>query len=453
MSAFAGRLWRLKQEAGDPSYEEMSVRLGAAASRSSLAAAAKGRSLPSWETTWEFVRVLAVDRLGRDARETEREWREHWRQAKVAELSTADAAPGPGLAGAATPGPAATPGVGPAAESGAAAASPASKTRASAPPAGEAGVSDASEAAGQAGEIGTGKTAAQAGEAGASAASEAAGQAGEIGTGKTAAQAGEAGVSAAGDAAAAPLPTASPGRAGAAAKPAGETTAPAASATGAGVSAASPAAGEAGQIAARTGGAGQIAAQTGEAGRTAAGQIENRHEPAAPAGGRPTSPGASSRRHVGIAVAAAAGAVLTVAVLAFVVLGRQPDGGDAVAPPAAAVSPDHDDSQFEGDITYPDGTVVPPNSSFTKIWRIRNTGTVVWANRFLGRVNEQPCQAPTVVAVPQTKPGATVDIAVTVRTPAKPGRCKIYWKMADEQGRTLFPLKRPIFLDVQVGGS
>jgi hypothetical protein len=42
---------------------------------------------------------------------------------------------------------------------------------------------------------------------------------------------------------------------------------------------------------------------------------------------------------------------------------------------------------------------------------------------------------------------------VTVRTPAKPGRCKIYWKMADEQGRTLFPLKRPIFLDVQVGGS
>ena len=77
VGAFADRLWQLRREAGDPSYEEMSGRLGAAASKSSLAAAAQGRSLPSWETTWEFVRVLAVDRLGRDPAETELEWREH----------------------------------------------------------------------------------------------------------------------------------------------------------------------------------------------------------------------------------------------------------------------------------------------------------------------------------------------------------------------------------------
>ena len=83
MAAFADRLWRLKVEAGDPPFAEMSSRLGAAASKSSLAAAAQGRRLPSWETTWEFVRVLAVGRLGRDPEETEREWREHWRLAKV----------------------------------------------------------------------------------------------------------------------------------------------------------------------------------------------------------------------------------------------------------------------------------------------------------------------------------------------------------------------------------
>ncbi|RSM47920.1 hypothetical protein DMB66_47330 [Actinoplanes sp. ATCC 53533] len=243
--------------------------------------------------------------------------------------------------------------------------------------------------------------------------------------------------------------------------------------------------GETGKAAAQAGGAGKaeaavetgkLAAQAGEAGKAKAaietgklaaqadetgefavsGPVGSRHEPAAPAAGSSASPGVAGRRRFGvaIAVAAAALAALTSVVLAFVVLARQPDGsGGAGAPPAAAASPDHDDSQFEGDITFPDGTVVPPNSSFTKIWRIRNTGTVFWANRFLGRVNEQPCQAPAVVAVPQTGPGETVDIAVTVRTPAEPGRCKIYWKMADEQGRTLFPLKRPIFLDVQVGSS
>jgi hypothetical protein len=44
-----------------------------------------------------------------------------------------------------------------------------------------------------------------------------------------------------------------------------------------------------------------------------------------------------------------------------------------------------------------------------------------------------------------------VDISVTVRTPDKPARCKIFWKMVDEQGRMLFPAKRPVFLDVRVG--
>ncbi|MEU8148649.1 NBR1-Ig-like domain-containing protein [Nonomuraea sp. NPDC048901] len=83
MGAFADRLLKLKEEAGDPSYAEMSARLGAAASKSSLASAAQGRKLPSWETAWEFVRVLAVDRLGRDPEETEREWRELWERAKA----------------------------------------------------------------------------------------------------------------------------------------------------------------------------------------------------------------------------------------------------------------------------------------------------------------------------------------------------------------------------------
>jgi hypothetical protein len=448
VSAFADRLWRLKQEAGDPSYEEMSVRLGAAASRSSLAAAAKGRSLPSWETTWEFVRVLAVDRLGRDPRVTEREWREHWRQAKVAELAAVDAVPRPGPTGAAAP-----PAVAartatslPTAETGPVGASPAFEAGATATPAfeAEAPATPADRADASAEVAPTAQTTAARGETGApvTQAAKADASAEAAPTAKsTAAPAGEAGASAGeARASAGAAPTAFAAKASA--TPAAEP----------GVSAAV----EIDKATAQAGETGKAATQAGDTGEFAgSGPIGSRHDPAAPAAGQPGSasqPGSAGRRRFGIAVAAAAVAVLTSVALAFVVPGRQPDGGGG-ALPAAAASPDHDDSQFEGDITYPDGTVVPPNSSFTKIWRIRNTGTVFWANRFLGRVNEQPCQAPTVVAVPQTGPGETVDIAVTVRTPAKPGRCKIYWKMADEQGRTLFPLKRPIFLDVQVGGS
>ncbi|MFJ8577214.1 NBR1-Ig-like domain-containing protein [Micromonospora sp. NPDC093277] len=287
MGAFADRLLRLKQAAGDPSYEEMAVRLGAAASKSSLAAAAQGRSLPSWETTWEFVRVLAVDRLGHDPVETEQEWQERWTQARAVRhsadtASTADAAP-------------------------------------------EAGTSEA------------GTSEAEAAEASAA--------------------------------------------------------------------------------------------------------VE------------PPPPWLRDRRRLGIAGVAAAMAALTGAGVTFVVLDQHRDESDVGVAPTIVAPPDNDDSRFEGDITYPDGTLVSPNSSFTKVWRIRNTGTVVWANRFLARVNETPCRAPEEVAIPQTRPGEAVDIAVSVQAPSEPGSCKIFWKMADEQGRMLFPLKRPIFLDVRVGGS
>ncbi|TDE45319.1 hypothetical protein E1295_24470, partial [Nonomuraea mesophila] len=89
VALLAHRLWELKSKAGDPSFADMATRLGAAASKSSLAAAARGSTLPSWETTWEFVRVLAVDRLGGDPEQVRREWRGLWEQAQAGESAPA----------------------------------------------------------------------------------------------------------------------------------------------------------------------------------------------------------------------------------------------------------------------------------------------------------------------------------------------------------------------------
>lgn len=272
-------------EAGDPPFAEMSSRLGAAASKSSLAAAAKGRTLPSWGTTWEFVRVLAVERLGRDPEETEREWREHWRRAKVlSELQDAD-------------------------------------------PAG----ADAGEAAGPPD--------------------------------------------------ARPVPRTEPDAV------------------------------------------------------TVPQRVVQAHSP-------PRRP----RLNAGGLAAVVVFAILaTVAASAAFFKGR----------PAKAPQPSPafqvDDSVFEGDITYPDGTLVEKGSSFEKVWRLRNTGTVEWKDRFLMRVNEDICHAPERVEIPRTPPGQSVDIRVPVRALQRSGTCRLYWKMVDPQGRTLLPAKRPIFLDVRVG--
>jgi hypothetical protein len=82
VAGFAYALLVLKETAGDPSYDRMRTEFGAVASKSALAAAARGLQLPSWETTWEFVRPLAVTVLGRDEEETRREWRARWAGAR-----------------------------------------------------------------------------------------------------------------------------------------------------------------------------------------------------------------------------------------------------------------------------------------------------------------------------------------------------------------------------------
>ncbi|MEV0680262.1 hypothetical protein AB0I60_27475 [Actinosynnema sp. NPDC050436] len=83
-AAFARRLWELKQRAGDPSYDIMRKDYGALASKSALSAAARGAQLPSWDTTWEFVRSLAVGVLGQDEHHARTQWRRWWDEAAVA---------------------------------------------------------------------------------------------------------------------------------------------------------------------------------------------------------------------------------------------------------------------------------------------------------------------------------------------------------------------------------
>ncbi|MBN6034577.1 NBR1-Ig-like domain-containing protein [Amycolatopsis sp. 195334CR] len=91
---FAHGLWELKRAAGDPSYDRMRDELGALASKSALSAAARGDRLPSWETAWEFVRVLAVGVLGEDVERVRHEWRGRWERAQQpAKESVVEAVP------------------------------------------------------------------------------------------------------------------------------------------------------------------------------------------------------------------------------------------------------------------------------------------------------------------------------------------------------------------------
>ncbi|MET8041531.1 NBR1-Ig-like domain-containing protein [Micromonospora sp. NPDC005215] len=168
-----------------------------------------------------------------------------------------------------------------------------------------------------------------------------------------------------------------------------------------------------------------------------------------------------ARRHRSPWLAAAAVmVVVSVAAVGVIVRDRQSSGnsGAATASPTATPFSDAliagDSSKFVADATIPDGTKVPVNATFVKVWTLANVGKVDWHNRFLARTNPTAdadgCRVPDRVPIGDTPPGEKVNISVQVTAPNRPGKCWVSWKMVDEYGKEFFPSRRPVYFMVNV---
>ncbi|XP_042498272.1 protein JOKA2-like [Macadamia integrifolia] len=97
------------------------------------------------------------------------------------------------------------------------------------------------------------------------------------------------------------------------------------------------------------------------------------------------------------------------------------------------------DSCFVQDVNVIDGTMMTPGTPFTKIWRMRNNGTMVWlpstqlvwigGDKFTDKVSVE-LEVPDD-GFPVDK---EIDIAVDFRAPQNPGRYVSYWRMATPSG-------------------
>ena len=84
-----------------------------------------------------------------------------------------------------------------------------------------------------------------------------------------------------------------------------------------------------------------------------------------------------------------------------------------------------DDAEFMGDVVGANGRVSRPRGRFKKSWRIRNTGTVLWRNRFLtceGATSTGGLKTPPRVRIGETAPGGSVEVSAWITAPAQPGR-------------------------------
>lgn len=115
-----------------------------------------------------------------------------------------------------------------------------------------------------------------------------------------------------------------------------------------------------------------------------------------------------------------------------------------------------DRAQFVTDVTISDNTRLDPGKSFEKTWRIKNIGTCTWTKSYaVTFVNGDRLSAPESSSFKEdVKPGATIDITISMKAPSSNGTYRGNWKIKNDQGN-LFGIgenySNPFWVQITVG--
>lgn len=107
-----------------------------------------------------------------------------------------------------------------------------------------------------------------------------------------------------------------------------------------------------------------------------------------------------------------------------------------------------DSASFVEDVTVPDGAQMSPGESFTKTWRLRNSGTCTWTTEYsaqlLNGVRMEGEAAPIAAAV---QPGETVDVSIDFAAPVESGIYISEWALTNEEGDTF---EKSFYVQIEV---
>jgi len=122
--------------------------------------------------------------------------------------------------------------------------------------------------------------------------------------------------------------------------------------------------------------------------------------------------------------------------------------------PSPTATPVCPQAQFITDVTVPDGTVMTPGQTFTKKWRLKNTGTCAWNGYTLVFDSGDAMGGPATQPVGAVNPGQEIDIEVNMTAPASAGNYRGYWRLVSNSN-VLVPILngyqgRAFYVDIKV---
>jgi len=97
-----------------------------------------------------------------------------------------------------------------------------------------------------------------------------------------------------------------------------------------------------------------------------------------------------------------------------------------------------DRADFVGDVTIDDGTIMDSGETFTKTWRLSNSGTCTWTTDYaLVFDHGNAMNGPSFVNLPRSvAPGESIDLSVSLTAPSTSGEQIGYWKLRNASGVT-----------------
>jgi len=90
---------------------------------------------------------------------------------------------------------------------------------------------------------------------------------------------------------------------------------------------------------------------------------------------------------------------------------------------------------FVSDVTIPDNTQMAPGKTFTKTWKVLNSGTCAWDAGFkFGLVDGEGMGGSTLNLPTSVAAGAQYDLSVPMVAPNTSGTLRGYWRMSTATG-------------------